>query len=296
MVGLDVYSGIAILLVSSSATTLCLAYFGVFRHLSALWLSLTMAGLSCLSLSMLVTSVASQTPAPSGPGLIWWALGIVLLTYSLPRFLLSAFGRTPGKALSGLLYAVTAATVSLAAIRTVTGWESPSSAAAIPGGILRVVFFAVIAGSLGMALLFQSRLPDRSLYRAIIVQACAQTLLVPFLFLEDTGLTAIPGFPSLASDIAIAAASVTAILHARTSLKRPSYVEGGAPSEYFVERFGISGRELEVVSGVMEGLANQQIAERLFISPRTVEKHLSNIYQKAGIRTRLQLYNLLRSK
>jgi DNA-binding CsgD family transcriptional regulator len=68
-----------------------------------------------------------------------------------------------------------------------------------------------------------------------------------------------------------------------------------APSQYFAEHFGISGRELEIVASVLEGLSNNAIAERLFISPRTVEKHLYNIYQKAGIKNRLQLFNLLRS-
>jgi DNA-binding CsgD family transcriptional regulator len=76
---------------------------------------------------------------------------------------------------------------------------------------------------------------------------------------------------------------------------RPKYVADKAPSPYFAEHFGISGRELEIVSGVLEGLSNNAIAERLFISPRTVEKHLYNIYQKAGIKNRLQLFNLLRS-
>lgn len=76
---------------------------------------------------------------------------------------------------------------------------------------------------------------------------------------------------------------------------RPKYVVDNAPSSYFVGHFGISEREREVVSGVLDGLSNNEIAGRLFISPRTVETHLYNIYQKAGIKNRLQLFNLLRS-
>jgi DNA-binding CsgD family transcriptional regulator len=76
---------------------------------------------------------------------------------------------------------------------------------------------------------------------------------------------------------------------------RPQYVADGAPSSYFIERFGLSGREREVVSGVLSGQGNNEIAWRLFISPRTVEKHLSNVYQTAGIKSRLQLFNPLRS-
>jgi DNA-binding NarL/FixJ family response regulator len=42
----------------------------------------------------------------------------------------------------------------------------------------------------------------------------------------------------------------------------------------------LSPRELEVVELVAAGLANEAIAERLFLSVRTVERHLSTIYAK----------------
>lgn len=38
-----------------------------------------------------------------------------------------------------------------------------------------------------------------------------------------------------------------------------------------------------------------RVAESVFLSPRIVEKYLYKIYQKAGIKNRLRLFNLLRS-
>jgi predicted ATPase/class 3 adenylate cyclase/DNA-binding CsgD family transcriptional regulator len=47
--------------------------------------------------------------------------------------------------------------------------------------------------------------------------------------------------------------------------------------------------ELDVVRLVCDGLGNKDIGERLFISPRTVQTHLTHVYSKLGLASRLQL-------
>jgi DNA-binding CsgD family transcriptional regulator len=51
--------------------------------------------------------------------------------------------------------------------------------------------------------------------------------------------------------------------------------------------FGLTAREAEVLTLVADGLSNQQIAERLFISPKTASVHVSNIYAKLGVESRV---------
>ena len=51
---------------------------------------------------------------------------------------------------------------------------------------------------------------------------------------------------------------------------------------------GVSAREIEVLQLIAEGAAPPEVAERLFISVKTVKNHLSSIYEKLDARDRTQ--------
>jgi DNA-binding CsgD family transcriptional regulator len=52
---------------------------------------------------------------------------------------------------------------------------------------------------------------------------------------------------------------------------------------------GLSRREKEVLNGVLENLANKEIASRLSISERTVKFHVSSLFVKFKVRSRIEL-------
>jgi two-component system nitrate/nitrite response regulator NarL len=55
------------------------------------------------------------------------------------------------------------------------------------------------------------------------------------------------------------------------------------------KKFGLTPRELEIVSAVVAGYSNKETAEYFKISEDTVKHHLSNIFDKLGVSTRLEL-------
>ena len=49
---------------------------------------------------------------------------------------------------------------------------------------------------------------------------------------------------------------------------------------------GLTSREVEVLGLVAAGMTSVQIAKELYLSPRTVEAHISSIYHKLGVSSR----------
>jgi DNA-binding CsgD family transcriptional regulator len=55
-----------------------------------------------------------------------------------------------------------------------------------------------------------------------------------------------------------------------------------------LDRLGLSNRELEVLQLMAEGLSNQEIAARLFVSLNTVKTHSANLFIKMDVKRRTQ--------
>lgn len=91
--------------------------------------------------------------------------------------------------------------------------------------------------------------------------------------------------------------SVSLYLSYRADLK-PAIIPDQLPLprgiEDFIRRNEISPREAEIITEICNGLSNQEIADKLFISLQTVKDHTSRIYMKTNVRNRMQLMALVR--
>lgn len=67
------------------------------------------------------------------------------------------------------------------------------------------------------------------------------------------------------------------------------YLNSDRPAEEKIDLGGLTDREHEVFTMLVEGASNQEIAESLTISPKTVERHRENIMHKLNLHSRSEL-------
>lgn len=82
---------------------------------------------------------------------------------------------------------------------------------------------------------------------------------------------------------------------AGTRLTRRPAAEPFEVNAKALDSLGMSEREHEVLGLLAEGLSNQEIAERLFVSANTVKTHLARVYGKLEVSRRTQAVNKARS-
>ena len=94
-----------------------------------------------------------------------------------------------------------------------------------------------------------------------------------------------------ASDLTRVADACRALLRtAGVPVPRRGKAAEGIPEQ--LRAAGVTAREAEILALLGEGLTNQEIAERVFLSARTIERHLANVAGKVSTRTRSELVAL----
>lgn len=75
---------------------------------------------------------------------------------------------------------------------------------------------------------------------------------------------------------------------------RDSFLKKGQDFNKFYDQFGITKREAEVFKLLYRGLSYMEISEELHISHSTVKTHISRLYQKCGVKNKVEIIALVR--
>jgi DNA-binding CsgD family transcriptional regulator len=121
----------------------------------------------------------------------------------------------------------------------------------------------------------------------------------PLILLDmlDTRIFGITIFPSgfFALPLYYLVLNILSIIFTMVYFNRPAYLQNGRLTEFFTGEYGITSREGEIIVLLLDGGSNREIGEKLFISYKTVENHIYSIYQKTGVKNRIELFNLILS-
>jgi DNA-binding CsgD family transcriptional regulator len=121
-----------------------------------------------------------------------------------------------------------------------------------------------------------------------LADACATPFERALTLLELARLRAAQGRVDDARQLLAEVRAICEPLKAKPTLERAAELEAQMrqqPATVAVP-FGLTAREREVLGLVAEGLTDPEVAERLFLSPRTVSSHLTSIYTKLGVSSR----------
>ncbi len=262
-----------------------------FRHKASIWFAVAVSGLGCFVLEILIYRYGKSLSSSSIQDFskLWALFGAMSLTVATPRLTRLMTGLP--KRIPWLIAEIALpffALVGSSAFILGTG-------GAIWVYFLQCLVFATVGGGILFIGLVRPKERGKTQNRFLIRLLLWSSLCLPLIILDAFGGILPPWFNDLPISLFLPGLLLLSISEIPGFLGAPVYMQAGQPSRYFFERFSITKREAEIVHLVVSGVTNAQIAERLFISGKTVENHLTNIFRKTGIKNRIQLFRLINS-
>jgi len=255
-----------------------------------------------VSLALIITSLAigryhalMRVPYLSrlfSPTDILGYTGLLLVMVILPPFLHNLVARTfsPVKRVLFPTLALVQAVIII-----FTGMYEPEDRFFLFFTLPFVFVFVYCLGLIGISL---GKIGNRALKRGVVIFFALSLSYFPVNILEMVRdrypfLNLPEGFELFTLPLYFFALNLFSIAFAVFFFNQPAYIEKDAVTVYFRTRYGISRRESEIIESILGGLKSEEIADRLFISTKTVNNHIYNIFQKTGVKNRVQLVNLL---
>jgi DNA-binding CsgD family transcriptional regulator len=165
---------------------------------------------------------------------------------------------------------------------------------------LNAALFGMVAYGIILIAVRLHQIAEAALKRALLIFVILSCAFFPFLYLDALiGITGSLSFlkatEGFAHPLYFLILNILTIVFALRYFNRPAYMIDNNLSEYFCAKYGITRREREIVSLLLDGKTTKEIGERLFLSAKTVENHVYNIYRKVNAKNRVQLFQLIRA-
>jgi len=160
-------------------------------------------------------------------------------------------------------------------------------------------FFILFIYPIAVWLIFSGKIKNATLYKTTKTFIFGTLCLYPFFIIEDlldtlnievgTATLELKFFP-----IYYLFLYLMLLYHGFKNLIAGQKLNAGLRTinQDFISHYHITNREIEIIKLVLEGLSNQKIADKLFISSATVRNHLHNIFEKTDVTNRVELIRL----
>jgi DNA-binding CsgD family transcriptional regulator len=244
----------------------------------------------------LYTRITSLSETVEARALTWILLagGSILYIFICPYFFHSLAGLSLSRT-GRIVFSAIDALVCLGAAAQIV---LPSYAPLAIG--LSAILFGMIAYGILFIAVHLHGIGEKTLRRALALFLWLSAAFFPFMLI-DAIMNYVPFLSffkfmeNLAQPLYFLLLNCLTVVFGMRYLNRPAFLDKDRLTPYFLSTFGVTEREQEIIGFLLEGAGAKQIGEKLFISPKTAENHVYNIYQKLGVKNRVQMFQLMRT-
>ncbi len=165
--------------------------------------------------------------------------------------------------------------------------------------VMNAQLIITIAGALLFLALKLKYIPNpcwRAGSRAfLIISLVFLFLLITDILISRLSVNVLTSIDNISLPIYIMTLNIGSFFFAEKNLNGAPLVHNGILTTECRTLYNLTQRESELIQHLFDGKTNQELAETLYISKKTVENHLYNIYQKMGVKNRVQLIGTLQN-
>ncbi|MBI4976084.1 MAG: helix-turn-helix transcriptional regulator [Spirochaetes bacterium] len=215
---------------------------------------------------------------------------IALLIYFIPFIVFHMIRRAWGARENLIFLAVDAAYIALVVLYLVFNYNI------VFFSILNGIFFADVIFCIVICLLSLTNIKERAIKQAVRIFMILSAVFFPLILLNSF-LDRLFGVQTLQFPFGMLLLplyhlwwNMTLVIYLIYYLSKP---RNRRVIQSFLRVHGITRREEDIVDLLIDGRTAKEISDLLTISPNTVNNHIASIYQKAKVKNRIELMNLL---